>query len=239
MSDWFSPRRAGALVPSFDTLQNEVNRVFSDFGFATPTGLQSALTSAPKVDVLKTQEGGYEIHAELPGVEEGDIDLSVEGNVLTLSGERRVEREQGRGDWRVRERSTGAFSRAIALPFEAQPDQVDAEFRNGVLTVRVARPPEPQTRGSKVAIRSAGQAGAGQVSGSRDRTIEGSAVRAGEQTGVSQSQAIDNQGGFGAVPTSGGASGGAANASSAGGMLSEGSGGPTDQGRGGGMIGEG
>ena len=178
MSDWFSGRRPGSMMPDFSTLQSEVNRVFADLGISAPGqgGPQGAgLTTAPRVDVISTENGGYEIHAELPGVEENDIDLSVEGNMLTLSGERRQVREESRRSYRVRERSVGAFSRTIALPFEARPDQIDAEFRNGVLTVRVERPREPERRGSKVNIRSA-SAGGGS-------TIEGSATSPGETGG--------------------------------------------------------
>lgn len=178
MSDWFSGRRPGSMMPDFGTLQSEVNRVFSDLGFAPP-GQASAqgagLTTAPRVDVISTESGGYEIHAELPGVEESDIDLSVEGQMLTLRGERRQEREENRRNYRVRERSFGAFSRTIALPFEAKPEQIDAEFRNGVLTIRVEKPREPERRGSKVSIRSAGSGGG--------QTIEGSASSSASSSG--------------------------------------------------------
>ncbi|MDP8916058.1 MAG: Hsp20/alpha crystallin family protein [Pseudomonadota bacterium] len=180
MSDWFSGRRPGSMMPDFSTLQSEVNRVFSDLGFS-PSGQGAApgagLTTAPRVDVISTEAGGYEIHAELPGVEESDIDLSVEGNMLTLSGERRQAREENRRSYRVRERSVGAFSRTIALPFEAKPEQIDAEFKNGVLTIRVERPREPERRGSKVNIRSGG--------GSASTTIEGTASSSSTDTGQS------------------------------------------------------
>ncbi len=170
MSDWFGGRRGGGFVPSFEALQNEVNRVFADFGFTPPTQPPSPtgagpVVSSPRLDVLKTRDGDYEIHAELPGLEEKDIDLSVDGNILTLSGERRVDRDAARGEWRVRERSHGAFARTIALPFEAKPEDIDAEFKNGVLMVRVQRPREPERSGSKVPIRSASSAGGGQGEG--------------------------------------------------------------------------
>lgn len=209
MSDWFSGRRSGSLMPNFETLQSEVNRVFSDLGFPAPGAQGGGLTTAPRMDVMGAEDGGYEIHAELPGVEESDIDLSVEGNILTLRGERRQEREQSARSYRVRERSFGAFSRTIALPFEARPEQIDAEFRNGVLTVRVQRPREPERRGSKVSIRSGGT------------TIEGSATASG---GMSQ----------GGGETSGGSGSGAGG----GGMMGEGSSGSGAQPMGG-MMGEG
>lgn len=195
MSDWFSGRRSGPTMPDFGQLQSEVNRVFADLGFTPPgqTGAQGTVTTAPKVDVLSTSDGGYEIHAELPGVEEKDIDLSVEGNLLTLAGERRQEREESRRNYRVRERSFGSFSRTIALPFEATPEQIDAEFRNGVLTVRVERPREPERRGSKVNIRSAG--------GGASSTIESSTGASG---GSSQPGGMMGEGTSGAGERPGG-----------------------------------
>jgi HSP20 family protein len=146
----------------FGTLQNEVNRVFADLGFSPP-GQNAAspemganLTTAPRLDVVTTENGGYEIHVDLPGLEDKDIDLSVDGDLLTLRGERRQERDEARRNYRVRERAFGTFSRTIALPFEARPEQIDAEFKNGVLTIRVERPREPERSGSKVNIRSRG-----------------------------------------------------------------------------------
>ena len=164
MSDWFSSRRGGRFGPALENLQDELSRVFTDFGFSPP-GTPGAVMHQPKVDVISTERGGLEVHAELPGVEEKDIDLSVDGNLLMLRGERRADREEHRRNYRVRERAFGAFSRAIALPFEPDPQQVDAEYRNGVLTVRIERPQPNQSRGAKVQIRSAGSAAGGTGSG--------------------------------------------------------------------------
>lgn len=209
MSDWFSGRRSGALMPNLENLASEVSRVISDFGFTVPGQAAGGLTTAPRVDVVATDGGGYEIHAELPGVEEKDIDLSVDGAMLTLRGERRAEREEKGRSYRLRERSFGAFSRTIALPFEAKPDRIDAEFKNGVLTVRVERPREPERSGSKVNIRSSG--------GPSTVTAEASAGSAG---GMGQSGGSGSAAGGGMMGE--GASGAAGAGSGAGGMMGEG-----------------
>jgi HSP20 family protein len=208
MSDWFSGRRGSGVMPTLDSLQSELSRVLNDFGFAPP-GTPGAVTTQPRVDVIATERGGLEVHAELPGVEERDIDLSVDGNLLVLRGERRAEREESRRNYRVRERSFGAFSRSIALPFEPDPKDIDAEFRNGVLTVRIERPQPNQQRGAKVQIRTAGGSGASQGGG---------ASGAGAASGAT---------GGGSAPQ-GGASGmlnegGSTDQSRNGGMMSEGS----------------
>jgi HSP20 family protein len=215
MSDWFSGRRGGGgMGPAFDNLQSELSRVLNDFGFA-PAGTPGAVMTQPKVDVIATERGGLEVQAELPGVEERDIDLSVDGNLLVLRGERRADREENRRAYRVRERTYGAFSRSIALPFEPQPDQIDAEFRNGVLTVRVERPQPNQQRGAKVQIRTGGSAGAG----------SGGGGSGGGQTGSS---------GGGTSGQTGGSTGGQTGPS---GMMNEG--GTADTSRSGGMLNEG
>jgi HSP20 family protein len=203
MSDWFSGRRGGGggMGPAFDNLQNELSRVLNDFGFA-PAGTPGAVMTQPKVDVIATERGGLEVQAELPGVEERDIDLSVDGNLLVLRGERRADREENRRNYRVRERSYGAFSRSIALPFEPQPEQIDAEFRNGVLTVRVERPQPNQQRGAKVQIRTGGGgAGAGQTGSSSTGTSGQTGGSTGGQTGPS---GMLNEGGTADTSRSGG-----------------------------------
>jgi HSP20 family protein len=186
MSDWFSGRRGSSVSSTLESLQSELSRVLNDLG-VSPPGAPGGVTSQPKVDVIATERGGLEVQAELPGVEERDVDLSVDGNLLVLRGERRSDREESRRSYRVRERSYGAFSRSIALPFEPQPSDIDAEFRNGVLTVRIERPQPNQGRGAKVQIRTAGGTGAasgplpgsntgqtaGATGGQSDSNIEG------------------------------------------------------------------
>ena len=195
MSDWFSGRRGSGTMPTLDSLQSELSRVLSDFGFAPP-GTPGAATTQPKVDVISTERGGLEVQAELPGVEERDIDLLVDGNLLVLRGERRSEREESRRHYRVRERAYGAFSRSIALPFEPDPKDIDAEFRNGVLTVRLERPQPNQQRGSKVQIRTAG--------GSTGQTASGATGGQTSTEGGGGASGMMNEGGSGDQSRSGG-----------------------------------
>ena len=82
---------------------------------------------------------GYRIAIELPGVDEKDIDLSLEDGVLTLKGEKRSSREEKGETWFFSERQYGAFQRSFRLPPDADPAKVDADIKDGVLTVTVAR----------------------------------------------------------------------------------------------------
>jgi HSP20 family protein len=97
------------------------------------------------------------ITAELPGVEEKDIDISVSANRITIKGDKKSETEEkkeqvGRQFLRL-ERSSGSFKRYMNLPFDIDPDTVEAEFKRGVLTVRIPKPPEAIEKTKKIEIR--------------------------------------------------------------------------------------
>ena len=122
-----------AQSPLFD-LQRDMNRVFDDFfrGFDLPQvfGRQSW----PQIDVAET-DTEYKVTAELPGMEEKDVELTLRDNVLTLSGEKRDELEEKNEGRYYAERFVGRFSRTVPLPVEVDADKVAAAFKNGVLTV--------------------------------------------------------------------------------------------------------
>jgi HSP20 family protein len=146
-----------------NSLQQEMNRLFSTF-FDTPTAGNGSPTRRwiPAMDLVETDDH-YVLTADLPGLSQDDIDLEFEGDVLTLSGERRSEHaERNEGYYRL-ERATGSFSRSLTLPEGVDPDAVEATFDKGVLTVRIPKP--EQRKPKKVAI---------QV-GDTPKTIEGDA----------------------------------------------------------------
>ena len=128
-------------------LHNEMGRVFGDL-FAPHEGGTEAEETAwmPTVDISET-ENGYEIRAELPGVSEDDVNVSVTDNVLTVKGEKRQEEEtEGKNYHRV-ERRYGSFQRSFTLPRHIEIDAIKAEFKDGVLTLgipkaEVAKPTE-------------------------------------------------------------------------------------------------
>jgi HSP20 family protein len=120
---------------------SEVNRVFDDmFGslMRRPGSQQRAqLTAwAPAIDVV-TKDSDLVIRAELPGVKQEDVDITLENNVLTVSGERKAEQEEERGGYHVRERRYGSFSRSLALPEGLDESKIHARYDNGVLEVTV------------------------------------------------------------------------------------------------------
>lgn len=99
----------------------------------------------PAFDVKETKDA-YVFTADLPGVEEKDLELSVTGNRLTISGKREEEKREESDRWYTYERSYGSFSRSFALPDGTDLDHVEAELKNGVLTVHVPKKPEVKPR---------------------------------------------------------------------------------------------
>lgn len=162
LSRFFQPGGGGSGLTSqsdpFGTFQREMNRVFDEVFRGFPAMRQGAALMggfAPNLDVHET-ERGLEITAELPGMAEADIDLKLEGDLLTLSGEKKLERKQEEGGMHLSERSYGRFQRAFRLPYAPDPQQVEAQFDKGVLRIALPRP-QQQQQGSRIQIRSGGQ----------------------------------------------------------------------------------
>ena len=109
----------------------------------------------PLVDVAETDDG-LTVTAELPGMDEEDIEVDLTSNVLTLKGEKKAEKEEKKADYHFRERSYGSFSRSVAIPFDVDPDAVNASFSKGVLTIALPRPPEAKRKTKKIAVNKTG-----------------------------------------------------------------------------------
>jgi HSP20 family protein len=138
-------------VRELNSLQNEMNRLFSAF-FDTPTtgnGGAPARRWIPPMDLVETEDH-YVLTADLPGLGQEDISLEFEGDVLTLSGERKAEQTERKDGYYRIERASGAFSRSLTLPEGVDPDAVKATFEKGVLEVQIPKP--EQRRPKKVAI---------------------------------------------------------------------------------------
>jgi HSP20 family protein len=102
-------------------------------------------TWTPAVDIQETDDA-YRIHAELPGLTKDDIQITLENNVLRLSGERKLEKDVKQENYHRIERTYGTFSRSFALPTQVSPDKVEAKFENGVLTIVVPKAEQAKPR---------------------------------------------------------------------------------------------
>lgn len=130
--------------------------MFDDFFRGAPmrfTGAEAFGGAMPRVDVSET-DSEYEVKAELPGMEESDINLQLANNVLTIRGEKKAEREEKEKNYYLSERSFGSFQRAIPLPSEVQEDQVKASFKSGVLTVRLPKTEQTKSQARRIEIKS-------------------------------------------------------------------------------------
>ena len=94
---------------------------------------------APAISVAETKDA-FEVTAELPGVDEKDIKVSLDNNQLVISGEKKAESTKEERDWHVEERSYGSFYRSMSLPFEPDDGAVDARFDKGVLHLTIKKP---------------------------------------------------------------------------------------------------
>lgn len=141
--------------------QREFDRLFDEMwsGFGLPVARLERVqgTAAPKIDVRET-ESEIEVTAELPGLEEKDVEVTLADNVLTLRGEKKANREETHEGYTYTERSFGTFTRRIPLPAEVTEEKVGADFHNGVLTVHLPKSPKAQEKVRKIPI---GGTGAG------------------------------------------------------------------------------
>jgi len=139
-------------VRELNSLQNEMNRLFNVFFDAPVAGGNGGAPVRrwiPAMDLVES-ETHYVLRADLPGLTQEDVNIELEDNVLTLSGERKAENEEKTDGFYRLERATGAFSRSLTLPEGVDPDAVKATFANGVLEVRVPKPEQRKPR--RVAI---------------------------------------------------------------------------------------
>lgn len=141
------------LIEPFTQLRTEVDRLFESFPFRLPTLKMGRLATAPALEMSETDKN-YKITAELPGMEPENVDVSFEEGLLTIAGEKTKEREENERGYRLSERSYGAFERVIELPSSADPNKIEAKFKNGVLTVTIAKDGERKSNVRKISIKS-------------------------------------------------------------------------------------
>ena len=140
------------------SLRDRMDRLFGDFagrgwptqGWPTEEGLTAGMWNPP-VDVYETKDS-IVLKADLPDVKKEEVDISVEGNVLTLRGERKREKEVKEKDFYRMERSYGAFSRSFTLPGSVDADKIEADFAGGVLKVTLPKREESKPKQIKVKV---------------------------------------------------------------------------------------
>jgi HSP20 family protein len=160
-----TPERGAPRHPLL-SLRDEMDRLFDDFlgGFSmTPSRrrfepepwrrVQRLFEAGmPAVDVTENDQE-YTITAELPGMEEKDIEIALAGEVLTVKGEKKQEREEKKENYVLSERRYGAFERSFPLPQDADPERIEARFKSGVLSLTLPKKPEAQAKRRKIEVK--------------------------------------------------------------------------------------
>ena len=137
----------------FSPTQDRLNRLFRES--YNPERPEEALTTtslAPPVDIYE-DEHNITLKIEVPGIDEKDIDVRIEGNTLTVHGERKLEKEEKEENFRRVERHYGSFTRSFTLPGSVDPGQVSADYDKGVLKIKLPKKAEAKPQQIKVNIR--------------------------------------------------------------------------------------
>ena len=151
--------RWGEDTDPFLQMRREMNRLFDDVfsgfgGFGLPGAFAPALQqmpAAPKIDVSET-ENEIQIKAEMPGIDQNNVEVLLEDDRLIIRGEKKEEREDKDRNYHVRERVQGVFSRTLPLPFAPDPNQVKAEFKDGVMTITIPKPQEVKQKQHRIDV---------------------------------------------------------------------------------------
>ena len=139
----------------FASLQREVEKVFDDFTRNWPSvGAFTGRAMMPTIDVHETDKG-LEVTAELPGVDEKDVEVTLVDNLLTIKGEKKYEHKEGGEGRMVSERSYGAFQRSFTLPYEVDANKIDAKVEKGVLKLTLPKSPDLKKKTKKITIKGA------------------------------------------------------------------------------------
>lgn len=163
MSDVPAERKPQASTPAttdpFRAFRAEMDRVFGGFGFPAmrrlfegDTGGRALAVGRPAVDVTEDDKAYY-ISAELPGLSEQDVQVSVTDDILTLRGEKKQEIEKKEANYYIAERSYGSFQRSFVLPENVDREHIEAKFSQGVLTLTLPKTAAPQSQQKTIEVK--------------------------------------------------------------------------------------
>ena len=138
------------------SLQDQVNRLFEGSFTRDRSDHSDLATWAPPVDIYET-ENELVVKADLPDLQEKDIDVRVENNTLTIRGERKFEKDINEDNYLRVERAYGPFTRSFSLPNTVNSEDIHAEYRNGVLTLHMAKREESKPKQIKISVSANGK----------------------------------------------------------------------------------
>lgn len=160
--------KSAALQPwrPFEGLRHQMNRLFDEFDreFWSAPFRRSAFeleplwrrqmtgTTAPAVDIVE-KDKAYEVKADLPGLDEKNVEVKISDGLLTIRGEKQEEKEEKKKDYYLHERRFGAFERSFRVPEAVDAEKIEASFKKGVLTVTLPKKPEAQKPEKKIDVK--------------------------------------------------------------------------------------
>ena len=149
----------------FENLRREVDRMFEDFAVnpfrwplrrpafdIEPFWQPESWVAAPPINLVE-RDNAFELTADLPGLDEKNIELKLANGILTISGQKEEDKEEKREDFHMRERRFGSFQRSLRVPDAVDADKIEAHFKKGVLTVRLPKTPEAQKAVKKIEVK--------------------------------------------------------------------------------------
>jgi len=160
-----TPSTAMQMWRPFENLRREVDRLFDDFNMSPfrlpfrrpafdiePFWAPESWLAVPAVDFVE-RDDAFEMSAEMPGLDEKNIEVKVANGVLTIKAEKTEEKEEKEKDFHLRERRFGSFERSIRVPEPVDMDKIEASFKQGVLTVKMPKTAEAQKPVKKIEVK--------------------------------------------------------------------------------------
>ena len=153
LTKWKPEHEVSAWTPFKDlmNMQREIGRVFDSLFSDFEGGSSFVSQWAPRVDVMEHGDA-YMIKVELPGVNKNDVKITLQENVLTIRGEKKQEEEEKETNYHRVERSYGSFERSFTLPTGVKSDQIDASYKDGVLTITLPKVEEAKPKEIEVKV---------------------------------------------------------------------------------------
>jgi len=159
------PAQVMQMWRPFESLRREVDRLFEDFTLnpfrlplrrpafdLEPFWQPDSWVAQPAIDLVE-RDSGFELTAEMPGLEEKNIEVSVANGVLTVKGHKEEDKVEKKQDFHLRERRFGSFARSGRVPETVEADKIEAAFKNGVLKVTLPKKPEAQKPVKKIDVK--------------------------------------------------------------------------------------
>jgi HSP20 family protein len=144
------PDKASKSGNIFSSLQGEINRLFDDF-FEDSPALIASKSILPAIDITENDKC-FKVEAELPGLEEKDVEVDINDNYLTIKGEKKTSSEDKGENFIRQERYYGNYQRVIALPTSVNSNEAKATFKKGVLSIEIPKKPESVIKSRKLEI---------------------------------------------------------------------------------------